>query len=74
MCRILCQSGANVNALNTKNETALHDAVRRGNDVVVKCLLNHGADPSIKNKSGEDCYELAAKMGGIMLPNLSLNT
>ncbi|CAG9532960.1 unnamed protein product [Cercopithifilaria johnstoni] len=72
--RILCQSGANVNALNTKNETALHDAVRRGNDAIVKCLLSYGADPNIKNRSGENCYELATKMGGAMLPSLSLNT
>uniref|UniRef100_A0A158Q7M1 Eukaryotic translation initiation factor 3 subunit K n=1 Tax=Elaeophora elaphi TaxID=1147741 RepID=A0A158Q7M1_9BILA len=72
--RILCQSGANVNALNTKNETPLHDAVRRGSDAIVKCLLSNGADPSIKNGSGEDCYELATKMGGTMLSNLSLNT
>ncbi|EFO22843.1 hypothetical protein LOAG_05646 [Loa loa] len=71
--RMLCQSGANVNMLNTKNETALHDAVRRGNDGVVKCLLSHGADPNIKNKSGEDCYKLATKMGGTVLPSLSLN-
>uniref|UniRef100_A0A915PNC0 ANK_REP_REGION domain-containing protein n=1 Tax=Setaria digitata TaxID=48799 RepID=A0A915PNC0_9BILA len=72
--RVLCQSGANVNTLNSKNETALHDGVRRGNDAVVKCLLSYGADPTIKNKCGEDCYELAAKMEGTMLPSLSLNT
>lgn len=71
---MLCQSGANVNALNTKNETALHDAVRRRNDAIVKCLLSHGADPYIKNKNEEDCYELASKVGGAMLCGLSLNT
>ncbi|VDN21472.1 unnamed protein product, partial [Gongylonema pulchrum] len=37
--RTLCQSGASVNTPNAKGEIALHDAVRRGNEAVVKCLL-----------------------------------
>lgn len=59
---------------NANDETALHDAVRRGDDAIVKCLLLHGADPNRRNKDGMDCCELATKLGGTVLPSLSINT
>lgn len=72
--RTLCSSGAFVNAANAKGETPLHDAIHRGSEPVVRCLLTHGADPSLKDKQGVDCFELATKLGGAMLPSLSMNT
>lgn len=59
---ILIKAGADVNAKNRHNDTALHDAVKRANagpaDAkweqrlgVVKALLVHGADPLAKNNA-----------------------
>ncbi|VDM43779.1 unnamed protein product [Toxocara canis] len=72
--RTLCESGAMVNCVNAKGETPLHDAVRRGEEAVVRTLLMHGADAGCRDNSGTDCYQLAARLGGAMLPALSMNT
>lgn len=50
-----------MNKPNAKGETALHDAVyrRSGSDVIVRRLLQYGADPILKNADGLDCYKLA---------------
>ncbi|VDD86579.1 unnamed protein product [Enterobius vermicularis] len=71
---MLCENGASVNALNAKGETPLHDAVRRNHDGVVRNLLLHGADPSIKDANGVDCFQLATKMGSAVLHTLSMST
>lgn len=71
--RTLCESGANVNAINTKGETPLHDAVHRGDDPIVRCLLLHGADPSYRDANGVDCYELATKLNTAVQKTLSMN-
>lgn len=47
--RTLCESGASVNLPNSKGDTALLTAVRKGDDAVVKQLLASGADPKHKN-------------------------
>lgn len=71
---MLCENGATVNATNAKGETPLHDAVRRNHDGIVRKLLLHGADPSIKDNNGVDCFELAAKVGSTVLHTLSMST
>jgi len=42
----------NVNALNDNGETPLHSAYRHNYMRGVRCLINAGADESIKNKYG----------------------
>jgi ankyrin repeat protein len=51
----LIRHGANVNAVDKNNETAMHGAAYRNFPLVVDFLANHGADPAIwnhKNKYG----------------------
>jgi len=75
--RTLCEGGANVKHTNVHGDTPLHDAVRRNNDVIVRRLLQYGADPNMKNDKGFDCFKLAADLGAngsAVLQSLSLNT
>ena len=50
--RILAAHPALVNAQDSLGETALHTAAQNGDLVTVQCLVEHGANPSIKNKWG----------------------
>ena len=45
---ILLNHGAHVNKTDSAGWTALHHAVYKGNIHLVKILLNHGADPSLR--------------------------
>ena len=44
--------GANVNKVNSKGYTPLHDAVKRGDLEVVTELLAYGADSALDVKAG----------------------
>ena len=46
-------SGGNVNAQNNSGDTPLYVAVSRSNAIIVKTLLQCGADPTITNKRGD---------------------
>ncbi|ERL91398.1 hypothetical protein D910_08730, partial [Dendroctonus ponderosae] len=51
---ILLSRNVNVNSQNSVNGwTALHWACKRGNEKIVRQLLNYGADKSVKNSKGE---------------------
>ena len=71
MCVCACvreQSGASVNLANVQGNTALHEAVRRGHQLLVELLLRGGASPSLRNRKQRtplDCaYEMGGKVGG----------
>jgi ankyrin repeat protein len=49
--RMLCDGGASVNLANARGDTALHDAVTRGDAGIVKELLARGAEPTAKNRN-----------------------
>ncbi|GMR60058.1 hypothetical protein PMAYCL1PPCAC_30253, partial [Pristionchus mayeri] len=72
--RTLCDSGASVNLPNTKGETPLLTAVKRGEEAIVRQLLASGGDPKTKTVKGEDAFEIATKKGGALLPLLSQDT
>lgn len=48
----LLKAGAHVNHQIFTGDTALHCAVEKNNVDIVRCLLRHGANLSIKNEPG----------------------
>lgn len=61
----LIARGADVNAANTDGATPLHDAVARGDEAIVKLLLQHQANPHIQcykgRHKGKTAFEMASK-------------
>ena len=52
--RVLLAAGANVDAQDSADMSALMHAARRGNVAVVRALLDGGADRSLKDAGGHD--------------------
>ncbi len=50
-----------INIKDKNGMTPLHYAVMAGNKELVTCLIEHGADPEIKNKYGKKALELPEK-------------
>ena len=64
----LISKGADINCRDCHSNTVLHriaNSLHRVTDTkklimpILKLLIKHGADPSIKNKYGETCYKIA---------------
>lgn len=72
----LLDHGAEVNALpnGTRNNTALHEAVRQGSLDVTTLLLRHGANINEKDRCGKFALDLAAQNGHIDMAQFLLNT
>lgn len=59
----LLSAGANVDAVDSDNNTALHKACENGNNEIVKILLAHRADVDVENDDGETPLSLARDNG-----------
>ncbi len=59
----LIHQGADVSAVNYKNETPLHLAAEKGNADAVRFLLEHHADPSVREMRDRTPLFLAANWG-----------
>jgi uncharacterized protein len=63
VARVLIKYGANVNAQDRFGNTPLSRAIFRSTGAseleLVKLLMEHGANPDIKNKGGESARDLA---------------
>jgi len=55
----LIAAGADVNAIDQNNETALHKAASGGYLEIIELLLKEGADPNIREMLGELAVEQA---------------
>jgi hypothetical protein len=55
--------GVDINAFNTNGATAIHSAVQRGAQKVVKYLADHGAKLDMKNKQGRTPLDIAMGVG-----------
>jgi ankyrin repeat protein len=56
--------GVDVNAFNTNGQTAVHLAVQRGAEKVVRYLAQQGAKLDVKNKQGRTPLDVALGVGG----------
>jgi ankyrin repeat protein len=62
--KLCVERGVDVNAFNTNGQTALHSAVARGAENLVKYLAEHGAKLDMKNKQGRTPLDIALGVGG----------
>ncbi len=58
---MLLERGADPNAKQQLDFTALHGAASRGNIEMAKILISHGADPKAKTAEGKDAVDIAEK-------------
>jgi ankyrin repeat protein len=63
--KLVLEHGGNPNSMPKFGDNALHHALRRDNHVkIIKLLLDHGADPSLKNdRDGSTATAMAALHG-----------
>jgi len=57
--KVLVEAGADVNAVNEADFTALHGAAFRGLDEVIEYLVAHGANINARDYKGRTAYRLA---------------
>ena len=62
--KLCLERGVDVNAFNTNGTTAMHSAVQRGAQKVVRYLAEHGAKLDMKNKQSRTPLDLALGVGG----------
>jgi uncharacterized protein len=61
--QLLIGAGADLNAKQSEGYTPLHYAAANGLDPVVRSLLAHAVDASVRNHQGKTAYELAVERG-----------
>lgn len=61
--KLCLDRGVDVNAFNTNGTTAVHSAVQRGAQKVVRFLAEHGAKLDMKNKQGRTPLDIAMGVG-----------
>lgn len=59
----LLEAGADVDATDSDNNTALHKACENDDKDIVKILLDNNADPNLENDDGETPLSLARENG-----------
>jgi uncharacterized protein len=61
--KLCLDRGVDINAFNTNGTTAVHSAVQRGAQKVVRFLAEHGAKLDMKNKQGRTPLDIAMGVG-----------
>ena len=70
IAKLLIESGANVNATNNFNATALHGAASSGNKIVAELLIANGADVNAKFQGFETPLDSAEELAGDETPEM----
>ncbi|XP_055376509.1 protein fem-1 homolog C [Condylostylus longicornis] len=63
LCQFLISKGADVNAKDIQDKTALHYSIQEHRLETTKLLLEKGADPFAKSRSGDDALQTACLKG-----------
>lgn len=63
LCKFLLKHGADVNARDIQNKTALHYAIQEHRLETTNLLLDHGADIDAKSRYGDDALQTACLKG-----------
>lgn len=63
LCKFLLSKGADVNARDIQNKTALHYAIQEHRLETTQLLLEHGANPFTKSRYGDDALQTASLKG-----------
>ena len=69
--KMIADAGADINAANEQQNTALHLAAQRGSDKIVQYLINRGAKLDLKNKQGKTPAEVAPKRTAELIAKLT---
>ncbi|XP_073969464.1 ankyrin repeat protein mann-cup [Rhodnius prolixus] len=67
LCLYLLQHGANVNARDIQNKTALHYAIQEHRFETTKLLLDHGADPHARSRYNDDALQTSCLKGAAQI-------
>lgn len=63
LCKFLISKGADVNARDIQNKTALHYAIQEHRLGTTQLLLDHGANPFTNSRYGDDALQTACLKG-----------
>lgn len=63
LCEFLLQNGANVNAQDIQNKTALHYAIQEHRFETTKLLIKYGANASLESRYKDDALQTACLKG-----------
>ncbi|XP_050517602.1 protein fem-1 homolog CG6966 isoform X2 [Diabrotica virgifera virgifera] len=63
LCAFLLKNGANVNARDIQNKSALHYAIQEHRLETTQLLLQYGADYNAKSRYGDDALQMACLKG-----------
>ena len=69
LCEFLLQNGANVNAQDIQNKTALHYAIQEHRFETTKLLIKYGANPFLESRYKDDALQTACLKGAAEIFN-----
>ncbi|KAJ8687167.1 hypothetical protein QAD02_022961 [Eretmocerus hayati] len=67
LCTFLLQHGANVNATDIQNKTALHYAIQEHRFETTKLLLDYHANPHLRSRYNDDALQTACLKGATQI-------
>ncbi|KAG8230725.1 hypothetical protein J437_LFUL010826 [Ladona fulva] len=67
LCLFLLEHGAKVNARDIQNKTALHYAIQEHRLETTRLLLEHGANPHLCSRYGDDALQTACLKGAVQI-------
>ena len=69
LCQFLIDSGVKTTDQDENGDLALHYAIKRNKPDTVQLLLDHGSDPYVANKAGDDAFRTASLEGKELILN-----